>query len=127
MQTLGSGCSGARAIAQFLKSMLVIAICLMLVFTILLAGCTGVQSSAKQVPDTRPGKEGQKIEVREELPWHCKAFWGTMGVLSWFFPGDRSTFGNPEEQRAKSAQETSRFVEKMNREYLDKGTQKKPQ
>jgi hypothetical protein len=109
--------------AWLLKSTAVVAVFLMLTITCLLAGCLCFQPSVKQVSDTRPGKEGQTVEVREELPWPCKAFWGTIGVLSWFFPGERST--TPEEQRAKSAQETRQLLEKMNREYLDVGKQKK--
>ena len=107
--------------APFLKSTAVISTCLMLVFTNLLAGCVCFHPIVKQVPDTRPSKEGQKVVVHEEMPWPCKVFWGTIRALSWFFPGDLST---PEQKRAKSEQETSKWLDQFNRQYIEAGRKK---
>jgi|GEM_PF-3905615 len=113
--------SKSRRKERFLKSKAVVSICLMLAFTHLLAGCVCFHPTVKQGLDTRPGKEGQKVVVHEEMPWPCKVFWGTIGALSWFFPGDRST---PEQKRAKEAQEYSVWLDQFNRQHREAGRKK---
>jgi hypothetical protein len=113
--------SGLSLKKPFTKTTAVIAVCLILVVTNLLTGCACFRPTVKRELGTSPGKEGQIVEVHEEMPWPCKAFWGTIGVLSWLFPGDRST---PEQQRAKEAREYSKWLDTFNRQYREVGKRK---
>jgi len=100
-----------RRKARFLEGIALMAICMMLVLTNLLAGCACFRPTAKRELGTSPGKEGQIVEVHEEMPWPCKAFWGIMWVLC-----HRST---PEERRAKEAQEHAKLLDPFNQQYRE--------
>lgn len=67
------------------------------------SGCVCFQPTVKQLPDPRPGKEGQMIEVHEEMSWPWKAFWGTMSVLSWFLPGKSSEKEQVEREKREAS------------------------
>ena len=108
--------SKIRREERFLKRAAVSAVCLILVVTNLLTGCACFRPTVKRELGTSPGKEGQIVEVHEEMPWPCKVFWGIMWVLS-----DRST---PEERRAKEEREYSKWLDTFNRQYREVGKRK---
>jgi len=95
----------------------VIALLVMLSLASQLAGCVCFHPSVKHVPDTRPAKEGQKVEVREELPWPCKAFWGTLGVLSLFT-------AKPETRERERKEQEAKYLGEINRQYQETATRK---
>jgi hypothetical protein len=114
--------------ALFLKSTAIIAICLMFGSTNLMGGCVCFHPSVKEVPDTRPGKEGQRVVTHDELPWPCKVFWGSIWALSWLFPSDRVTSEGQSEKDAPgdyTRQETARLLDQFNRQYIEAGKHKK--
>ncbi len=104
--------------AGLVKSTAIIAIFLMLGLTNLISGCVCFHPSVKQVPDTRPGKEGQKVVVNEELPLPCKIFWGTIWALSWIFPGKESPRDDAPGDHSRRV--TSKALDEFNRQYMDK-------
>ncbi len=100
-----------------MKTIAIIAICLMLGLATVLAGCVCFHPSVKQVPDTSPGKEGQKVVVHEDLPWPCKVFWGTIGVLAWIFTSKENPHDAPGDH---SRRVTSEALKEFNRQYMDR-------
>jgi hypothetical protein len=116
-----SGMSNSRKKALLFKSVAAMAICLMVGFTSLLAGCTGLHSSAKQVPDTRPAKEGQNVEVRNGLNLLRPFFvlWEIGSLLSRLMPSS--------EERDKAVeQEKAKLMEELRRQRQDEAGGKKP-
>ncbi len=95
-------------------------ICLVVGFVKTMSGCVCFSPIVKQVPDTRPGKEGQTVVVHDEMPLPCKIFWGALWGLSWLFPGKSATSDNSKDRPGEyTAREASKAIESFNREYIE--------